>query len=156
MTWRDLHIKNSSSKQVSTLGLQVGEVFFITGDFGALESHEMSGLIFQNRSAPHKLQYCWLLGGYGRIFVRIDVFGIFRDFQGFSPQEIRRLSSSCPTPEAKKNAKITALKLKPAKRCHPPPKKTSFQPLPRSYGLWMAMMGYALFFVEGKDFRKKT
>lgn len=26
-----------------------------------------------------------------------------------------------------------------------PHKRTSFQPLPRSYGLWMAMMGYAFF-----------
>lgn len=33
MTWRDLHIKKSSSKKDSTFGL--GEVFFITGDFSA-------------------------------------------------------------------------------------------------------------------------
>ena len=95
--------------------LQVGEVFFITGDFGALESHEMSGLIFPKSQCSSQTA---ILLAFGRVWkdicYRIDVFGIFRDFQGFSPQEIRRLSSSRPTPEA--------LKLKPAKRCHPPQK----------------------------------
>lgn len=117
MTWRDLHIKKSSSKQDSTLGLQVGEVFFITGDFGALESHEMSGLIFQ------KSQCSWQTA-------KLPAFG--RVVQPRKPWNWSQQKDAIP-----------------------PTKKTSFQPLPRSYGLSMAMMGYA-FFCWGNRFSQEN
>lgn len=145
MTWRDLHIKKSSSKQDSTLGLQVGEVFFITGDFGALESHETSGLIFQ------KSQCSWqtaILLAFGRVWKdicknrRLQNSGILRDLVH------KRSEDSRPNPGS---PEIEASKKMPS-----PHKKKEFPTVTRSYGLWMAMMGYACFFFEGIDFRKKT
>lgn len=145
MTWRDLHIKKSSSKQDSTLGLQVGEVFFITGDFGALESHETSGLIFQ------KSQCSWqtaILLAFGRVWKdicknrRLQNSGILRDLVH------KRSEDSRPNPGS---PEIEASKKMPS-----PHKKKRVS---NRYTVLWAMNGYdglCMFFFWGNRFSQEN